>query len=290
MNFLLKSEKNTRRHRQAKRHAEIVRILAETELFLQATQTPMRNLNILEFGCGNGFQIPYLKTLGKVFATDIYSSDEMAKEDGFNFCESDINQLPFLNNTFDIIFSSHVVEHLPEPQKTFMELNRVAKKECIFIFSVPTNVWLVLALPAKYLGKLNTLINHVIAPQTNNSAGTGTEQADIEKRRIMEKKLSTLAHEKSSFIGNFLPKGHGVHHQFKECYKAFRIKAWNVFFRQAGFEIHSVVPLLLYGPSERPVIPTSSWLGRYGLCSSILFIMGKKECGSPFSRTGRHAA
>jgi ubiquinone/menaquinone biosynthesis C-methylase UbiE len=277
-------------HRQAKRHAEIVRILFETEIFLKSTQSPLQNLKILEFGCGNGFQIPYLKKLGQVFATDIYSSDEMAIEDGLNFCESNINQLPFSNNTFDIIFSNHVVEHLPEPQKSFMELNRVAKKGCIFIFSVPTNVWLVLALPAKYLGKLNTLIHNLLAHLKSKSTGTGTDRDDIEKRRMMEKKFSTMVHEKTSLMRSFLPKGHGVHYQFKECYKAFSIKAWTEFYRQAGFKIHSVVPLLLYGPSERPIIPTSSWMGRYGLCSSVLFIMGKKECDSPLSRAGSHVS
>lgn len=290
MNILLKSEKSTRAHRQVKRHAEIVKILAEVDIFLQASQTPAQDLKILEFGCGNGFQIPYLKKLGKVFATDIYSSDEMAREDDFAFCESDINDLPFLNNTFDIIFSNHVVEHLPEPQKAFTELSRVAKEECIFVFSVPTNIWLLLSLPGKYLGKLNSLINFLIDRRSGKSTASGPEEMDFQKRRAMEKKLSQTVQERTSLLNAFLPKGHGVYDRFSDCYKAFRIKAWADFFKQAGFVIHSTVPLLLYGPSERPMIPTSSRFGRYGICSSILFVMGKMESGSVLTRTDDHVS
>lgn len=290
MTFLLKSEKKTRAHRQVKRHAEIVRILAEVEIFLGAAHAPVHDLKILEFGCGNGFQIPYLQKLGKVIATDIYLSDEMAQDGELAFCESDINELPFVDNTFDIIFSNHVVEHLPEPQKAFAELGRVAKEECVFVFSVPTNIWLLLSLPGKYLGKVNALMKFFSPCRAGRSTGPAPEVTDIEKRSAMEKELSQKIQEKTSKFNAFLPKGHGVYGRFSDCYKAFRIKAWAAFFSQAGFVLHATVPLLLYGPSERPIIPTSSWLGRYGICSSVLFVMGKKERKNISLRTDDHAS
>lgn len=116
------------------------------------------------------------------------------------------------------------------------------------------------------------------------------EGMDIEKRTAMEKQLSGKVQEKTSLLNALLPKGHGVYSQFNDCFKAFTIKAWADFFRKAGFSIHKTVPLLLYGPSERPIIPTSSLFGRYGICSSVLFIMGKKVSGSVSSRLTDHVS
>lgn len=287
MNILLNSDKKTRDHRQLKRHLEITRILAELEAFLQAAGKGRQGHKILEFGCGNGFQIPYLETFGKVFVTDIYQSKEIAEKADVAFCESSADALPFSRDTFDIIFSSHVIEHLPQPHRAFAELGRVAKEGCLFVFSVPTNIWLLLSLPAKYIGKLNKSFGILKKSLCGNlEAGP----LDTRKRKEMEERLSVPSSgERPLLMKGILPKGHGVYQRFDECYRAFRIRAWTDFFQQGGFTIHSTVPLLLYGPSERPIIPTSARLARYGICSSVLFIMGKRSGDKP-PASGAHVS
>ena len=276
--MLLRSESSARLHRSTKRHREIIKILAEIERPLEGRGLKKwQEFKILEFGCGNGFQIPYLEQLGTVFATDIYSSDEITKLENLAFCESDITQLPFPDNSFDMIFSNHVVEHLPHPEKAFKELKRTATKECVFVFSVPTNIWLLLSLPAKYLGKLTAFWYIVAAQRGKSKLAISNQQNDVKKRMEMEQRFSGERSEKITLKEAILPRGHGVYPQFRECYKAFKTAAWTQFFRQSDFEIQSMVPLMLYGPSERPLVPTSSWLGKYGICSSVLFIMSVKE-------------
>lgn len=44
-----------------------------------------------------------------------------------NFVLCDVRRLPFKNEAFELVCSSHVIEHLDEPQKFLMELLRVAR-------------------------------------------------------------------------------------------------------------------------------------------------------------------
>jgi ubiquinone/menaquinone biosynthesis C-methylase UbiE len=48
-----------------------------------------------------------------------------------NFVVADACHLPFKNEAFNLVFSSHVIEHVSEPTKMFDELCRVAKAKVI---------------------------------------------------------------------------------------------------------------------------------------------------------------
>ena len=279
--MLLRSEKSIRLHRNAKRSKEIQKIISEFQKGA-GRECPggVNDLRILEFGCGNGFQIPYLKQLGTVYATDIYTSEEM-RQNGYSlFLESDSTQMPFPDKTFDIIFSNHVVEHLPEPEKTFKELRRIAKQHCLYVFSVPTNIWLLLSLPSKYLGKVSSGSEYVLRKVLGKRRENFSSPNDLEIRMNKEKEFSGLTKKHTRIINILLPKGHGVYSGFIECYKSFRMDSWIRFFTNSGFTLHSVIPLLLYGPSEFPLIPTISWPTKFGFCSSALFIMGTENRSS----------
>lgn len=56
--------------------------------------------------------------------------------------KADICDLPFENNSFDIIFCNHVLEHIPDDTKAMSELYRVLKKGGMGIFQVPQNLTL----------------------------------------------------------------------------------------------------------------------------------------------------
>lgn len=50
------------------------------------------------------------------------------------FFESEAENLPFDNNTFDVVFSYAVWEHIPDPEKAFAEVVRVTKPGGYFVF------------------------------------------------------------------------------------------------------------------------------------------------------------
>ena len=54
--------------------------------------------------------------------------------------KADICNLPFENQSFDVIFCNHVLEHIVDDKKAMQELFRVLKKEGFGIFQIPQDL------------------------------------------------------------------------------------------------------------------------------------------------------
>lgn len=54
--------------------------------------------------------------------------------------KADLTNLPFNNNSFDVIFCNHVLEHVEDDTKAMHELYRVMKKGGMGIFQIPQNL------------------------------------------------------------------------------------------------------------------------------------------------------
>jgi predicted SAM-dependent methyltransferase len=54
--------------------------------------------------------------------------------------KADICDLPFEDNTFDVVFCNHVLEHITEDTKAMQELFRVMKKGGFGIFQIPQDI------------------------------------------------------------------------------------------------------------------------------------------------------
>ncbi len=100
--------------------------------------------NILDAGCGTGFCTRILdkkfskaKTIGVDLAPGMIQNANQQK--GFfnkiDYQVADIEQLPFADNTFELVFSNLAVQWLIEPKQVFLELNRVLKPGGLLIFS-----------------------------------------------------------------------------------------------------------------------------------------------------------
>lgn len=227
------------------------------------------DLDILEFGSGDGFQIPYLQRLGRLVASDVYRSELLDRVPDPNFVLCSITDTPFESGRFDVVFSNHVIEHVDDLPGAFREMRRIGKAGCVYAFSVPTNVWLALSVPGQYFSRAAGLLGKLRSKSgpRRTASGPGNQQGTREARA---RPRGTLG---AKLLRQLLPTGHGTERRFLACYRRFRIGTWEALFRGAGFEILETRPLLLYGPSKWPIIPTMP--GRGGACSSVLFVMGK---------------
>jgi SAM-dependent methyltransferase len=78
---------------------------------------------------------PQIGTLLKSLKNVQYISVDL--ESGRAMLKMDITNISFPDNTFDIIYASHVLEHIPNDQKAMEELQRVCKSNGWAILQVP---------------------------------------------------------------------------------------------------------------------------------------------------------
>src|SRR3989344_7061843 len=82
---------------------------------------------LLDIGCGPGGNISALKSFGRVTGIDV-SEDALiyTYEAGYDtVVKSDISHMPFADNTFDIISSLDVFEHIADDVRVMKECYRL---------------------------------------------------------------------------------------------------------------------------------------------------------------------
>ena len=113
---------------------------------------------LLDVGCGNGNYLIDENRSEIAWAVGIDANKNSVKK---NQCLdeiviSDIENLPFKDNSFDIVLSLWVLEHLGNPKLAFSEIKRVLKKGGKFLFVTPNYKF----LPLK-IGKIKSM-NHFL--------------------------------------------------------------------------------------------------------------------------------
>jgi SAM-dependent methyltransferase len=96
---------------------------------------------VLEIGAGTGWQAKALAERGlSVVAIDLpgsqYANDRVAP-----VIEYDGSNLPFRRACFDVVFSSHVLEHIAHVERFQFEIQRVLKADGLAIHILPTGTW-----------------------------------------------------------------------------------------------------------------------------------------------------
>lgn len=98
------------------------------------------NMRILDLGCGHGHVFSYLREKeGKdAYGLDInVNSLKHQNLKGYFVC-GDAHNIPFRDNSLDVVLAFELVEHLREPEKSLKEIRRVLKKGGILLLTTPT--------------------------------------------------------------------------------------------------------------------------------------------------------
>jgi SAM-dependent methyltransferase len=128
---------------------------------------PLQIESILDAGCGEGFTMNKLieNKIGRKTEGIEYSKEAVFLGKKFypklNIKQASIYNLPYKENSFDLIICTEVIEHLEDPKKALQEMLRVSKK--YLIISVPNEPLFMLSnfLRGKNLSRLGNDIGHV---------------------------------------------------------------------------------------------------------------------------------
>ena len=95
----------------------------------------------LEIGAGTGWQAQVMQNAGyDISAIDIPSSN-LKNNRVWPVTDYDGKVIPFPDNTFDIIYSSNVLEHIAHIHEFQKEIQRVLKSTGIAVHVLPTSRW-----------------------------------------------------------------------------------------------------------------------------------------------------
>lgn len=113
------------------------------------TKSKSKMAKVLDLGCGTGRNISFVKDYVDRGTFKFYGIDYSAscikyakrqyKKYGVKYIQHDGKKLPFKDNTFDYIVSSHVLEHVPQSDAKmyFSEISRILKKGGIAVVGTP---------------------------------------------------------------------------------------------------------------------------------------------------------
>lgn len=99
----------------------------------------IKNLKILEVGCGSGAISNYLSRSNTISAVDIETPKKLTREISFKKVKSE--KIPFKKNSFDIVISNHVIEHVKNQNLHLSEIERVMKNKGVGYLATPNKIF-----------------------------------------------------------------------------------------------------------------------------------------------------
>lgn len=114
----------------------------DDQIFRETILSQIRpEMELLDLGAGAGIveQMNFRGKAARICGVDL---DPRVAHNAFldEGRVSDAGEIPYPDNSFDLVFSDNVLEHLAEPEKVFAEVARVLKSGGVFMFKTP-NKW-----------------------------------------------------------------------------------------------------------------------------------------------------
>ena len=106
---------------------KVIKAFAQAKISILKRNIPhLKQLSTLEVGCGDGYISRYLKNETNLTGADI-SMGMLKKNPLENKFIGSAYQLPFKDNSFDLVFESNMLHHLDYPIQAVEEMKRVSR-------------------------------------------------------------------------------------------------------------------------------------------------------------------
>jgi SAM-dependent methyltransferase len=246
----------------------------------------------LEIGAGDGIQSTLLtKYISKLISTDINPNRltrESTESIDYRICDAEEIAEIFDKQKFDIVFSSNLLEHLPNSQKAIKDICRVLKDDGITINIMPSPFF-AFCLISLYIP--NQVVR--IVERITEKGGTKwfihkvrgfKEDAAVEQSSAFDNNPKTMP-QKRPFIRKLLiPPPHGISQSIAKELFMFRQRRWIREFERADFSIEKIIKGPVSSGYGFGWDSLSKLAEMFGLTSEYIYIATKKGYKSQLAR------
>jgi ubiquinone/menaquinone biosynthesis C-methylase UbiE len=263
---------------------DFVRTLRQAELDLVLKEIAARKSSgssIVEIGGGGGWQAKLLADAGYAVRSFDVAVSEFSGRRVFPIEDYDGHHIPAPDASFDVVFSSNVLEHIEHVRAFQAELHRVLKPDGIAIHLLPSASWRIWTSLAHYPWVAKAAIGSFL-PKRGNSASHDVEVVErAAKRRSVGALLSlVLLSPRHGEVGNaFSEVWHFSRHRWTPLFEA---TGWRIVSRSSNrlfYTGYAVLAWQLGLPARRRL---SGILGS----SCLVYVLEK----APASDAGRAAS
>jgi SAM-dependent methyltransferase len=226
---------------------------------------------VLELGAGDGVQTAMLRGIfPEVTPVDIAPSGDVE-----GMIIADAADLPFEDDSFDLIFSSNVLEHVEQLDVAFAEMKRVLAPGGIMIHSMPTGTWKFVQLVLRPIASAVKIVRRLV-PGVSSGEGRAQEGSHGALEGVQQKRRSMI----QKILGLVIPTVHGNSGNHLSEFFQFRPKWWKRRFEVAGLDCVRSSPLFLHSPYD--LLPyrflgVRDLLGRAGFASVDVFWLRERN-------------
>lgn len=240
--------------------------------------------SILEIGAGTGWQARELAARGyAVSAIDIPTSNH-GKGRIWPIIDFDGRHIPFPDNSFDVVYSSNVLEHVEDIDTLNREIIRVLRSDGLAIHYVPTSAWRGWSLVAFYPALMRDALRrvaHRLAPDRSGPAAVPSvpvAQAGSVLPAPKHRHTSVLR----KVLCRIVPRAHGAVGTSVSELVRFSRQSWDCFFTSCGWHIvtYSLNGLFLTGDmmlGHRLPIERRKRLSRALGCTAHLYVLKRDQ-------------
>lgn len=149
--------------------------LRQEELRVALTRIDISGKDILEIGAADGYVASVLSRSANVTAIDIAEVPDAL----FPVAVYDGRRLPFADAQFDIVFSSHVLEHIRHLHEFHDEMRRVLRSGGLAIHVVPSASWRFWTMLAHYPALPKVVRWKLCSPGTSSNQGSRNSKLEL---------------------------------------------------------------------------------------------------------------
>jgi SAM-dependent methyltransferase len=246
-----------------------------------------KHQKLLEVGGGNGLLAKRLAEMG----FDVISIDLAPRTPSYFHVEKgDCTNLSFEDDSFDVIFSSCVLECIGEFDTAFSEMNRVLRKDGIMVHTVPTHysmIYTMFTQPVGYLIKIGLMLKYgfkflaKVVTRPAKPTHPENQTADTTVPSVFNKANLKLAIAYANPIKFFVPWPICA---AKSCFAEIRDwkpGVWSDKFQQAGLKIIEEISLpaaySMHGAFPFRFMKLRYWLARKGAGTGRAYLLTKSQ-------------